>query len=314
MTESTELVSVIIPCFNGQVYLAETLDSVLTQSYLYWEALIINDGSTDNTEQIALEYQAKDKRFIYIYQKNKGISSTRKTGIDRAKGKYIQFLDADDILLPERLNQMVGYYKQLADNVIIYSDFVIGSDISVRTITRRPSIPVSLNRNIRFIDLYMDWTERIIFVPSCLLFRKDDFAKIIYDESYRWAEDFDLYLNLMSAGFEFKFIDKVNVIYRDNPSGLSKNRYFVNKSVISVLLKWKQTDKRCNNIFRKRLSGIIAKDFLHSVVKQKRINNYLTDLNLGLFEKLIIRIQAFSLFLFLLFTIVNKKRHKDLVG
>ena len=91
-------VSVIIPCYNHAKYLSCALDSVLGQSYSDWECVVVNDGSSDHTEEVCREYQKKDKRIKYHYQQNKGLAGARNTGIRQAVGEYILTLDADDYL------------------------------------------------------------------------------------------------------------------------------------------------------------------------------------------------------------------------
>lgn len=90
------LISVIVPCYNQAQYLEECLQSVLDQTYQNWECIIVNDGSPDNTEEIAQQWTAKDSRFIYLKKDNGGLSSARNAGIEIARGEWILPLDADD--------------------------------------------------------------------------------------------------------------------------------------------------------------------------------------------------------------------------
>ena len=83
-------VSVIVPCYNQAQFLAETLDSVLAQTHENWECIIVNDGSTDNTETVAMDYCDRDKRFVYLKKENGGLSSARNAGLDIAQGDYVQ--------------------------------------------------------------------------------------------------------------------------------------------------------------------------------------------------------------------------------
>lgn len=89
-------VSIIVPCFNQAQYLDEALQSIYEQTYLEWECIIVNDGSSDTTEQIAQQWEARDSRFIYLYKENGGVSSARNLGIKTAKAEFILTLDADD--------------------------------------------------------------------------------------------------------------------------------------------------------------------------------------------------------------------------
>ncbi len=92
------LISVIVPCYLQAEYLDECLQSVYDQTYSNWECIIVNDGSLDNTEEIAKRWLEKDNRFRYIYKENGGLSSARNAGIREAKGEWIQFLDSDDMI------------------------------------------------------------------------------------------------------------------------------------------------------------------------------------------------------------------------
>lgn len=96
-------VSVIIPAYNAERWLDDSLGSVLAQSFDDWEAVVVNDGSTDNTVEVASNYANQDKRIRVISQENGGISAARNTGIDNARGRYVFFLDADDRLPGEAL-------------------------------------------------------------------------------------------------------------------------------------------------------------------------------------------------------------------
>ena len=99
----TLLISVVIPAYNAEQFLDETLESVLSQTYENWECIIVNDGSTDNTESVAKKWCEKDARFRYFYKENSGASDTRNLGIKEARGEYIAFLDADDLYMPNFL-------------------------------------------------------------------------------------------------------------------------------------------------------------------------------------------------------------------
>lgn len=118
MNES--LVSIIIPVYNQADYLAETLDSVLSQTYNRWECIIINDGSIDDSERIALEYCKKDSRFSYIYQENQGVVSARNNAIAESHGKYILPLDGDDMISPQYIEKAIFYFEHHPDTKLVY--------------------------------------------------------------------------------------------------------------------------------------------------------------------------------------------------
>ena len=107
-------VSVIIPAYNQDKYLEDALNSVLNQTFTDWDCIVVDDGSTDNTEEIAKKYVKIDNRFKYIYQKNKGLAGARNTGIKHARGNFIQFLDSDDVIDVHKLEKQT---KALDENL-----------------------------------------------------------------------------------------------------------------------------------------------------------------------------------------------------
>lgn len=100
---SEPLISVIIPVYNAEKYLRSCLDSVLAQTYKNWEAVCVNDGSTDNSQKILEEYAAKDNRFLIINQENGGGSSSRNRALKNINGQFVAFLDNDDLYHPQYL-------------------------------------------------------------------------------------------------------------------------------------------------------------------------------------------------------------------
>jgi glycosyltransferase involved in cell wall biosynthesis len=122
LERTSPLVSIVIPCYNYGRYLNFTLDSILTQSYSQWECILIDDGSTDNTKTVATAYAAKDKRFVYLFQNNSGPSGARNNGLSHATGKYIQFLDADDLIDKEKLKLQVNFLEQHEGADLVYGN------------------------------------------------------------------------------------------------------------------------------------------------------------------------------------------------
>ncbi len=116
-------ISVVIACYNQAEYLMETLESVLNQTYNNWEGIIVNDGSTDNTEEIALAYVGKDCRFRYFSKENGGVSSARNYGIKYSQGAYILPLDADDLLDFTYIEKAIGIFCKEPSVKVVYSQW-----------------------------------------------------------------------------------------------------------------------------------------------------------------------------------------------
>lgn len=105
------LVSIIIPIYNADKYLGRCLNSVVNQTYSNLEIILINDGSTDSSLNICKEYAGKDKRIILVNKKNEGVSIARNTGIEKSSGEYVAFLDADDWIAPNYIEQLIKPFE-----------------------------------------------------------------------------------------------------------------------------------------------------------------------------------------------------------
>jgi len=121
------LVSIVIPVYNVEKYLKETLESLLSQHLTAFEVILVNDGSTDNSAEIALSFVQKDERFSYVYQDNRGVSAARNEGLQRAKGTFVFFMDADDTLDVNFLQSSVDVAQAGAYDLV-----VLGENLSHR--------------------------------------------------------------------------------------------------------------------------------------------------------------------------------------
>lgn len=195
------IVSVIVPCFNQGRFLSETLDSVLSQTYSNWECIIVNDGSVDNTESVASHYCAKDSRFRYLFQENRGLSSARNIGIANSTGEYILPLDADDLIDSEFLEKTISCFLQIP---------------KIKLVTCR--VQKFGYENI-IADLLTYSYEDLLFKNPFVctsLYRRIDFEKTGgYDISMRSGyEDWDFWLRLLDKDDIVCQIDEVLFYYR----------------------------------------------------------------------------------------------------
>lgn len=146
------ILSVIIPAFNAERYLARCLDSVLRQTQKDFEAILINDGSSDGTSGICNEYSAKDPRIRYYQQENNGVSSARNLGLDLALGEWIIFLDADDELPPDALSQYTNYFCPDID--FIMGGYEIYNELGNNTYKIPDRIVLIMDRNAAIRLMY----------------------------------------------------------------------------------------------------------------------------------------------------------------
>ena len=120
MEDKKSLVSVVMPCYNNGKYVGLAIESVQAQHYHDWELVIINDGSTDNSDEIIRRYANSDKRIKYVFQKNCGAAVARNRGVKEAKGEFICFLDADDWLAPQCLEDALTSFHEHSDCRLFY--------------------------------------------------------------------------------------------------------------------------------------------------------------------------------------------------
>ena len=181
-----------MPAFNTEKYITEAIDSILNQTFTDFEFIIINDGSTDKTEEIILSY--KDSRIVYIKnEKNMGIVYTLNRGLDAAKGEFIARMDSDDISLPERFCEQIKFlekHKNIA---------VLGTAINIFGENIEPSVFInSSNTKKAKADLFLCST---IVHPTAII-RKSiiDKYNLRYEEEFAGMEDFRLWWKISHFG------------------------------------------------------------------------------------------------------------------
>ena len=211
-------VSVIIPAYNQAKYLEYTLNSVRNQTFEDWECIIVNDGSTDNTGEIAKKYVKMDSRFKYIYQKNKGLAGARNTGLKHAKGDFIQFLDSDDLLVSTKLDKQIS---------------VLENDLEVDAVFCDPiefwseGYPNSEKTKIIKFGVWEDPLKQFItasnFPIHSFLVKKEVFNRQKFVESFRANEDRFFWSCYCLNGGKFKYIPEALVYYRIRKDSMSMN-------------------------------------------------------------------------------------------
>ena len=226
MKKEAPMVSVIIPCYNYGHLLHDTLNSVLAQSYEYWECIIVDDGSTDATKDVAEKYVQLDSRFTYIYQNNKGLSSARNTGLRLSRGKYIQLLDADDILPLGKLETHVKVLSTCPEIDLVYGTvYVFQGDIS--TIPAAREIILQPPSSGAGDHLIISLLENNIFLVHCTLFRSSLIQEIgFFDEEMITCEDWNFWFRCALRGKNFLFLDdeKSRVYVRSHGNNMSGNK------------------------------------------------------------------------------------------
>lgn len=209
------LVSIIIPCYNQGEYLNETLKSVYLQTYENWECIIVNDGSTDNTEEIAKSWEAKDSRFKYYLKKNSGVSSTRNFAISKAVGKYLQFLDSDDLLEIRKIELSINEINKASGEkpeIIITNFKMISSD-------SKQILPAFCELNEKSFTFDNFLFNLFSIQLQCGFFDIKLFEDIRFPENLSAQEDWIVWIKIFKSSPKYIFIDLPLAFYRINPSG-----------------------------------------------------------------------------------------------
>lgn len=204
------IISIIVPCYNQAQYLSECLQSVLEQDYKDWECIIINDGSTDDTEAVAEYWVALDNRFTYFRKQNSGVSDARNFGIKHAKGEYILPLDGDDKIAPQYIKDSLHVLENQSDTKLVYCNTVLFGE---RNRQIKPT-------EYKYSELLFN---NIIFCSA--IFRKADFLNTTgYNPNMvKGLEDWDFWLTFLKEQDKVIRLDKYYFYYRIKQSSRSKS-------------------------------------------------------------------------------------------
>lgn len=219
MKNNFPLVSVIIPAFNSEKYIEQTIDSALNQTYKNFELIIVDDGSTDRTLEIVKQLSEKDNRIKYYSIPPAGRPSVpRNFGIQKANGEFIAFLDSDDLWHKEKLDYQVKYLLQNQDKLFVYSMCVTFGEVSFFS-PFYEVLPLLFKVSRNYDDLINKGNS---IQPSTVLIMKEQLLAVNgFDEDPELkVEDYDLWIRLSSLG-SFGFIPRVLTLYRIHSSQFS---------------------------------------------------------------------------------------------
>lgn len=206
---NNKLVTVIIPVFNSSNTIRDCLNSILNQTYTNWEAICIDDGSTDNSVSIINEYIQIDNRFKLLEQENSKQAVARNNGIKHANGDFVAFLDSDDIALSYRLELQVSFLLNNMDISVLG-----GARINI-------NVENSEIKSTTFHQLHNKILKKDIlyfcpFTTSTVMIRKEVFSKYLFTSNATPVEDYYLWLNMSKDDLiNFANLERVLVYYRE---------------------------------------------------------------------------------------------------
>lgn len=222
-------VSVIIPSYNCAAYLPEAIESVLAQTCSRFELVVIDDGSTDQTAELLQAYCGAHPQITAISQPNQGVAVARNQGIQRAKGEWIAFLDADDILLPDKLAAQLAVAAAHPNAGIIHSGW--------QRVDSQGQFQLDVEPWHWVPELNLEgWLRWKPILPSAMLFQRQWLIQAGgFDRRFPPAEDTDLVLRLALMGCEARWLPQVTVKYRQHDSSAMHKGLPQAKSLSAVI-------------------------------------------------------------------------------
>jgi len=215
MMENTGLVSIIMPCYNSQLYIAKAIQSVLLQTYIDWELLIIDDCSNDQSNLVIWNFIQQDNRIKY-FKTNKPSGSPmlpRNIGIENANGRYIAFLDSDDAWLPNKLETQLKMFEQYEDMAICFSNYEKMTEEGERN---NRVVPAPAKTNYKQLLLGN--------VIGCLtaVYDTQKVGKVFFQDHSH--EDYILWLEILKKGYMARNTNTVEALYRVRENSVSSNK------------------------------------------------------------------------------------------
>lgn len=263
-----ELISIIIPVYNVKKYVRESIESAINQTYKKIEIIIIDDGSNDGSEKICDEYAKKDSRIKLIHQKNKGLSAARNKGLDAIQGKYVAFLDSDDVFHPEMIKKSYEtLIKNKADCVICnYGVEQKNEKLSLDKIYKlKKRMNISSNIYTKNQILKLILAGNISIVVWNKLYKKELFDNIRFPEGHV-HEDRIVTLQVFEKCRKTYVLDEKLMIYRIHNKSIghtytTKNIEDLNLACIS-----------CEQRIKKNLSGVYDETDYYKICNRSLIN------------------------------------------
>ncbi|MCK9299999.1 MAG: glycosyltransferase family 2 protein [Bacteroidales bacterium] len=225
------MISIITPCYNSVDFIPQAIDSVIAQTYTDWEMIVVDDNSRDNSAEIIQEYCRKDSRIRYIQTERPSGSPTlpRNIGLEHARGRFIAFLDSDDVWLPGKLEEQLSLFQE--DKVaIVYSDYEKISEEGKRD-----------NRIIKAPSLVNYNTLLKGNVMGCLtvMYDTQKVGKRFFD--FIGHEDYAVWLSILKDGYIAKNTNTVTALYRVRRQSVSSNKWDVLSWQWNIYVKVEKT-------------------------------------------------------------------------
>lgn len=263
------MVSIIVPVYNAEKFLELCITSIINQSYNDIELILIDDGSTDNSGKICDEYALKDERITVFHCRNKGVSAARNIGLDNAKGKYIIFIDSDDYVEKNYVEELVKAIESDKNELAI---------CGIKEIENK-KVKIRKKRAKLTGNFYEDYFSLIDFlcVPFAKIFLSEiiEKNKIRFDEKLSYAEDEIFNLTYYEFVKKYNFAKKTFYIYNHRYGTLSDKNYLRKNNYFSTYLyKLSLERKIFDNINIIKKEEILGEQIIRAILDFSDIYNY----------------------------------------
>lgn len=231
---TTPLISIIIPCYNQAQYLDEAIGSLIKQTYTNWECIIVNDGSIDNTIDVALSLTKQDPRLRLINIENRGVSAARNIGIEHSRGDFIQFLDADDLIEVEKFKHQVELLSTRPDIDITYASSRYFYDDNPTALFPCNSYGIIPTVDTTLCDYGQ--TELLLQINICTMCAPL-YRKKIFNDGIRFTscpfEDWLMHIECSLAGFRFHYQHHEKALSLIRVTSNSQMKSHINQNTIT---------------------------------------------------------------------------------
>jgi glycosyltransferase involved in cell wall biosynthesis len=256
------LISVIIPAYNYGRFISQAIESVRVQTYANWECIVVDDGSSDNTQQVVAHSVGKDGRFRYVRQENAGLAAARNTGIAHSKGDYVQFLDADDLLESRKLERQIEFLKQHNDVDIVYGDvryFRTGNPEQLLFSQSGENAPWVVPLSAKGKDVLLTLLKNNFMVVSSPLLRRSVVTDVgLFDGGVKGVEDWDYWLRcaIRDKRFHFQDTEDSRTLIRIHPNSMSTDARLMLRSTLRMhrQLDAAINDREASKLNRERMA------------------------------------------------------------
>jgi glycosyltransferase involved in cell wall biosynthesis/peptidoglycan/xylan/chitin deacetylase (PgdA/CDA1 family) len=247
--DSTPLVSVIIPAHNAAITLAKTLESLISQRIGAWEAIIVDDGSTDRTPQLVASWRERDSRFHYVRQARAGVSRARNTGLMHVGAERVMFLDADDWIAPDYLAQMFAAVAENPKADVIYCGYIRIADDG-------RELPMSFSWDVAIAPFEAFGNYCAVAIHCLVLRRRVVVQAGGFDADLKTSEDWDLWLRVARTGALFVGVPLPLAYYRMRPGSATSNYVHMINDARWVIERSRSADPRVKRPDPRYVNGL----------------------------------------------------------